>query len=132
MRRIILIVLDSVGVGSLPDAAHFGEVNANTLGHIAATTKLHIPNLNRLGLANIIDIRENKAVTQPLAAWGKMASQSAGMDTTSGHWELSGLLLEKSHAHIPARFSSENYRCLFRWQPAGECWAIIRQAVWRL
>ncbi len=104
MRRIILIVLDSVGVGSLPDAAHFGEVNANTLGHIAATTKLHIPNLNRLGLANIIDIRENKAVTQPLAAWGKMASQSAGMDTTSGHWELSGLLLKKAMPTYPHGF----------------------------
>ncbi len=107
MRRIILIVMDSLGVGSLPDAAAFGESNANTLGHIAETTGLNIPTLYRLGLCNIIDVKENHAVAQPQAAWGKMASQSSGMDTTSGHWELAGMLLKKAMPTYPHGFPSE-------------------------
>ena len=93
MKRFIIIVLDSLGVGALPDAAEYNSVGANTLGHIAAARQLRIPQLCQLGLANIIPLDNVPSINAPLAAYGKMAARSAGMDTTSGHWEISGILL---------------------------------------
>ena len=87
MNRFIIIVLDSLGVGELPDAAEYNSVGANTLGHIAAGQQLSIPHLRQLGLANIIPLDKVEPVEAPLAAYGKMAASSAGMDTTSGHWK---------------------------------------------
>ncbi|WXJ82144.1 Phosphopentomutase [Moorella humiferrea] len=105
--RVIIIVLDSVGVGELPDAAAFGDAGSNTLGNIAARVNLKLPNMARLGLGNIIPLRGIAPVGSPTAAYGKMASKSAGKDTTSGHWELAGLILEKPFPLYPHGFPPE-------------------------
>ncbi|WP_422393237.1 phosphopentomutase [Neomoorella humiferrea] len=107
MDRVIIIVLDSVGVGELPDAAAFGDAGSNTLGNIAARVNLKLPNMARLGLGNIIPLRGIAPVGSPTAAYGKMASKSAGKDTTSGHWELAGLILEKPFPLYPHGFPPE-------------------------
>lgn len=107
MKRFIIIVLDSLGVGALPDAAEYNSVGANTLGHIAAARQLKIPQLRQLGLANIIPLDNVPSINAPLAAYGKMAARSAGMDTTSGHWEISGILLEQRMPTYPHGFPPE-------------------------
>ncbi|WP_071521231.1 phosphopentomutase [Neomoorella thermoacetica] len=107
LDRVILIVLDSVGVGALPDAAQYGDEDSNTLAHIAATVDLRLPNLTRLGVGNITPLRGIPPVGTPAAAWGKMASQTAGKDTTSGHWELAGLILERPFPLYPHGFPPE-------------------------
>lgn len=90
-RRAIIIVLDSVGAGEAPDAAAFGDVGSNTLGHIAEQTEgFALPNLARLGLGNILPLRGVPPVERPLAAFGRLQEVSAGKDTTAGHWELAG------------------------------------------
>jgi phosphopentomutase len=96
VKRVILIVLDSVGIGELPDAAKYGDVGSNTLGHIAEQyPDLQIPNLVKLGLGNI-DLSNKIAKTEnSTAAFGKAAEVSSGKDTTTGHWEISGIILEK-------------------------------------
>src|SRR6266566_3344899 len=95
-ERIIWIVLDSVGIGELPDAADYGDAGRNTLGHIAESRPLDIPNLVRLGLANIATLRYVPAASSPLGAYGKGATRSPGKDTTAGHWEMSGVWLEQA------------------------------------
>ncbi|MDK2820053.1 MAG: phosphopentomutase [Clostridia bacterium] len=105
--RVVLIVLDSVGVGALPDADKYGDEGSNTLGNIAERVHLKLPNLERLGIGNIIELRNIKSAEKPEAAYGKMASKSAGKDTTSGHWELSGLILDKPFPVYPNGFPKE-------------------------
>lgn len=91
-RRIALIVLDSVGIGELPDAAAFGDKGAHTLGHIAERVpSLALPNLEKLGLGHIAPLRNVGPVGEPAAYYGKMAAASVGKDTMTGHWELMGL-----------------------------------------
>src|SRR5260370_41009602 len=80
--RIIWIVLDSVGIGALPDAADYGDTGRNTLGHIAESRKLALPNLVRLGLANIAPLANLAPAAKPAAAFGKGATRSPGQDTT--------------------------------------------------
>ena len=88
-KRIIILVMDSVGIGHAPDAAKFNDEGANTLGHIEATAGLiHCPTLRSLGLANIADIKTDD--TPVMGAYGKMEEVSTGKDTTSGHWEMMG------------------------------------------
>ncbi|MCP9767586.1 phosphopentomutase [Lacihabitans sp. LS3-19] len=96
VKRVILIVLDSVGIGELPDADKYGDRGSNTLGHIAEKyPNLHIPNLVELGLG-IIDLNNQLGKTEsPQAAFGKAAEVSSGKDTTTGHWEIAGIILEK-------------------------------------
>jgi phosphopentomutase len=94
--RIIWIVLDSVGIGELPDAAEYGDVGRNTLGHIAESRPLQIPNLVRLGLANVASLKHLQPVAAPLAAYGKGATHSPGKDTTTGHWEMAGVWLQQA------------------------------------
>src|SRR5258707_12289920 len=89
-ERVIWVVLDSVGIGELPDAAEYGDVGRNTLGHIAESRALKIPNLVRLGLANIAPLKHLQAAAAPLGAYGKGATLSPGKDTTTGHWEMAG------------------------------------------
>lgn len=88
-NRIILLVMDSVGVGHAADAIKFGDEGSNTLGHIEAVAgPIRCPNLKSLGLANIADI---SAFDEPvIGAYGRMAETSTGKDTTSGHWEMMG------------------------------------------
>jgi len=107
MKRVVLIVLDSVGVGELPDAAKYGDVGSNTLGHIVEKTKISLPNLASWGLGNIISLVGIPPAEEPLAAWGKMASSSFGKDTTSGHWEIAGLLLDHPLPTYPYGFPDE-------------------------
>lgn len=88
-KRIIILVMDSVGIGHAPDAAKFNDEGANTLGHIESTAGLiHCPTLRSLGLANIADIKTDE--TPVMGAYGKMEEVSIGKDTTSGHWEMMG------------------------------------------
>lgn len=95
-KRIFLIVLDSVGIGALPDAAQFGDEGTHTLRHIAQAMKgINLPNLEQLGLGHIVEVEGIKAVEKPRGAFGKMAEASVGKDTMTGHWELMGLRIEK-------------------------------------
>ena len=96
MKRVILIVLDSVGIGELPDANLYNDCGSNTLGHIAQYyPALHLPNLTAMGLGNIDMSNKLEKTNAPIAAFGKAMEQSAGKDTTTGHWEISGVVLEK-------------------------------------
>jgi phosphopentomutase len=92
-ERIFWIVLDSVGIGELPDAADYDDVGRNTLGHIAESRPLEIPTLVRLGLANIAPLKHQTPAATPLGAYGKGATRSPGKDTTTGHWEMAGVWL---------------------------------------
>jgi phosphopentomutase len=94
--RIILVVLDSVGIGALPDADEYGDVGRNTLGHIAESRPLRVPNLARLGVGNIAPLKHLPAAEQPLAWFGKSATKSPGKDTTTGHWEMAGVWLDQA------------------------------------
>ncbi|MCX6558807.1 MAG: phosphopentomutase [Candidatus Aminicenantes bacterium] len=105
INRVIIIVLDSVGAGSLPDAAAYGDEGANTLAHVAAGCGgLHLPTLEKLGLGKIIPILGLAVVPAPLASWGRMAERSQGKDTIAGHWELMGIILETPFALFPDGF----------------------------
>ncbi len=88
-KRIILLVMDSVGIGHAVDAAKFGDEGANTLGHIESTAgQIHCPNLKSFGLGRIADISDDGESIK--GAFGRMAELSTGKDTTSGHWEMMG------------------------------------------
>jgi phosphopentomutase len=95
-ERVFWIVLDSVGIGELPDAAEYGDVGRNTLGHIAESRPLEIPNLVRLGLANIAPLKYQNPSASPIGAFGKGATRSPGKDTTTGHWEMAGVWLDQA------------------------------------
>ena len=101
--RVILIVLDSVGVGELPDAPAYGDEGSNTLGNIARQVPLRIPTLRRLGLDRITDIGP-AASAEPIGAFGRMAERSAGKDSVTGHWEIAGLVLDEPFPTFPNGF----------------------------
>jgi len=104
-KRVILIVLDSCGVGELPDASKYGDQGSNTLGNTAsAVGGLNLPNLQRMGLGNISSISGVKPQTEPLASFGKMAEVSAGKDSTTGHWEMTGVVLKNPFPVYPDGF----------------------------
>ena len=106
--RIIVIVLDSVGIGELPDAAAYGDAGSHTLGNIArAVGGLNLANFQRLGLGNIAPLSGIPPTDAPLASYGKMAERSAGKDTTTGHWEMMGLVLEEPFPTYPHGFPEE-------------------------
>jgi phosphopentomutase len=95
-KRVIWIVLDSVGIGELPDAVEYGDVGRTTLGHIAESRPLKLPNLVKLGLANIAPLKDLAPTATPLGAYGKGATHSPGKDTTTGHWEMAGVWLDQA------------------------------------
>ncbi|MEW5766501.1 MAG: phosphopentomutase [bacterium] len=108
INRVILIVLDSVGVGELPDAGLYGDEGSNTLVNLAkAVGGLSLPNLTRLGLGDIAPIKGVEPVLEPEAAWGKMAERSVGKDTTTGHWEIAGLIRKEPFPLYPEGFPEE-------------------------
>ena len=108
MNNFIIIVLDGVGVGELPDANNYGDQGSNTLGNISKKIgKLWLPNLQRLGLGNITDIQGVNKNPAPLASFGKLAEVSKGKDSTTGHWELAGLQLNRDFDYFPNGFSEE-------------------------
>src|SRR5580704_15431516 len=94
--RIIWIVLDSVGIGALPDAADYDDVGRTTLGHIAESRPLVLPNLVRLGLANIAPLAHLTPPSMATGCYGKGATISPGKDTTTGHWEMAGIWLPQA------------------------------------
>ncbi len=102
--RVILIVLDSVGIGAMPDAAAYGDAGRDTLGHIAEKHGLNIPNLVQFGLANIRPLAGLTACPAPQGAYGKAALMSPGKDTTAGHWEIAGVILEQPFPTYPNGF----------------------------
>ncbi|HEX7056077.1 MAG TPA: phosphopentomutase [Bacilli bacterium] len=104
-KRICVIVLDSVGIGELPDAGKFGDAGAHTLGHIAGRVNgFSLPNLQQLGLGNIAPLTTVLPAEKPRACYGKMAEVSAGKDTMTGHWELMGLKVEIPFKTYPNGF----------------------------
>ena len=105
MKRVVIVVLDSVGVGALPDAHLYGDEGSNTLAHVAkAMGGLHMPNAGKLGLGNSISIQGVPSEEEPTGAWGKMAEVSKGKDTTTGHWEIAGIKLEAPFPTYPDGF----------------------------
>ncbi len=102
--RVILIVLDSVGCGELPDARNYGDVGSDTLGNIAKRVPLSVPNMRRLGLARVASINRVDPEPEPLGAFGRMAESSPGKDSVTGHWELAGLVLERPFPVFPNGF----------------------------
>ena len=90
-RRIVLVVLDSAGIGEMPDAADYGDAGADTIGHTLESRRVRIPNLQQLGLANIRPLAVPSVIT-PAGIFGKAATLSKGKDTTTGHWEMSGII----------------------------------------
>ena len=103
-ERVIWIVLDSVGIGELPDAGDYGDVGRDTLGHIARSRPLRVPNLVRLGIANIKPLDHLTAPAKPAGNFGKGATRSPGKDTTTGHWEMAGIWLEQAFPVYPHGF----------------------------
>ncbi len=111
MKRAIVLILDGVGVGELPDAAQYHDEGSNTLGNLARVCGgLNLPVLGRLGLGNITDITGVPPAASPQASWGKMAERSPGKDSTTGHWELMGLILEKPFPTYPRGFPADIIR----------------------
>jgi phosphopentomutase len=108
VTRVILVVLDSVGCGDAPDAAAYGDAGANTLANIAkAVGGLNLPNLAKLGLGNLTTIAGLPPTASTLGAYGRLTEVSAGKDTTTGHWELGGVILEQPFPTYPNGFPEE-------------------------
>lgn len=107
-RRVILIILDSVGIGAMPDAARFGDEGAHTLGNIRKLRgRLDLPNMTALGLAAIEDSRLDAGKSAPTGCYGRCAEQTLAKDTTCGHWEIAGLPLEQPFKTYPEGFPGE-------------------------
>lgn len=107
-NRVHLIVLDSVGIGEAPDAERFGDVGADTLGHIAAAMNgLQMPHMANLGLSNIRPLKGIPVADEPLAKYGKMREASVGKDTMTGHWEIMGLNIQQPFKVYPNGFPEE-------------------------
>jgi phosphopentomutase len=109
-ERVVWIVLDSVGIGAMPDAAAYGDEGSDTLGNIAKQRKLEVPNLCRMGLANIKPLPGLAPADHPAGAFGKCALASPGKDTTTGHWEMAGIILERPFPIYPQGFPPEIMR----------------------
>ena len=106
-KRVFLIVLDSFGIGAMPDAADFGDMGANTLRSCFNTGKLNIPNMSQMGLFNIEGIDFGEKHYAPAAAYMRLAERSIGKDTTTGHWEIAGIVSEKPFPTFPDGFPEE-------------------------
>lgn len=106
-RRVVWIVLDSVGIGEMPDAAAYGDSGSDTLGNIARRRLLNLPNLSALGLGNIKPLDGIHPAASPTGAYGRCALASPGKDTTTGHWEMAGIHLERPFPLFPHGFPRE-------------------------
>ena len=103
-ERITLVVLDSLGMGEMPDAAEWGDAGADTLGHICESRQVSLPNLRGWGLGNVRRLSGVAPVENPRASFGRCALRSNGKDTTTGHWEMAGIILEKAFPTYPEGF----------------------------
>jgi phosphopentomutase len=106
-ERIAVVVMDSLGIGAMPDAAAYGDAGRDTLGHIAERRGLRVPNLARLGLGNIRPLHGLEPAERPEGAYGKATLLSPGKDTTAGHWEMAGIILERPFPTYPKGFPRE-------------------------
>ncbi|HJZ66647.1 MAG TPA: phosphopentomutase [Blastocatellia bacterium] len=102
-NRVVLIVLDSAGIGEMPDAADYGDAGADTLGHVLGSREVHIPNLREIGLANIRSLAVDP-IENPTGVFGKAATASRGKDTTTGHWEMAGIITARPFPTYPNGF----------------------------
>ncbi len=110
-KRVIVLILDGVGIGELPDAGKYNDQGSNTLSNIANEIGgLRLPVLEKLGLGNINKINGVRKVKNPLASFGRMAEKSPGKDSTTGHWELMGVILKKPFPLFPKGFPSSIIR----------------------
>lgn len=108
INRVVLFVMDSVGIGALPDAHAFGDEGANTIGNIVkATGGLNLPNLQLLGLGNIDGVTGIEPLSSVKGAYGRSAEVSNGKDTTTGHWELAGIHVTEPFQTFPQGFPEE-------------------------
>jgi phosphopentomutase len=107
MGNFYIIVIDGLGVGAQEDAKEYGDEGENTLGHVCEKTGCKLPNLELLGLGNIIPLKSVQPLDNPKAAFGKMYEVSAGKDSTTGHWEIAGIQLEKPFPTYPNGFPGE-------------------------
>lgn len=105
--RICLIVLDSAGIGEMPDAAEWGDAGADTIGNILRTQRVSLPNLQQMGLGNIRPLSGVPAAEAPIGSFGKCTLRSNGKDTTTGHWEMAGIILDKAFPTFPHGFPQE-------------------------
>lgn len=136
VKRAIIIVLDSVGIGELPDAGRYGDEGSNTLGNIsAAIPGFSLPNLERLGLGNIDGAKGYAPVPLPAGSFGRMAEKSPGKDTTTGHWELAGVVLERPFPLYPEGFPKsvmDEFERLIGTRTLGNCAASGTEIIKRL
>ena len=124
MKRVFLIVLDSVGIGEMPDAAEYGDAGSNTLRAAAASPYFSMPNMAKLGFFNIDGVTVGEKAGRPAAAFARMAEQSKGKDTTIGHWEIAGLISRRPLPTYPNGFPQDVIRSLKR-EPVGVCSATV-------
>jgi phosphopentomutase len=103
-RRVLLIVLDGAGIGAMPDAPEWGDAGSDTLGHILESRSLRLPNLQRYGLGNVRSLRNVPPLAHPEGSYGRCALKSNGKDTTTGHWEMAGIILEQAFPTYPNGF----------------------------
>jgi phosphopentomutase len=105
--RIVLVVLDSLGMGEMPDAAAWGDAGADTLGHICASREVRLPHLQSLGLGNVRPLEHVAPAASPRGSYGRCALRSNGKDTTTGHWEMAGIILEEAFPTYPEGFPAD-------------------------
>lgn len=103
-NRVLLIVLDGAGIGAMPDAPEWGDAGSDTLGHILESRNLNLPNLQRYGLGNVRPLQNVPPLSQPVGSYGRCALKSNGKDTTTGHWEMAGIILEQAFPLYPNGF----------------------------
>jgi phosphopentomutase len=105
-QRILLIVLDGAGIGAMPDATDWGDAGSDTFGHILESRPVKLPNLQRYGLGNIRPLRNLPPLDNPIGSYGRCALRSNGKDTTTGHWEIAGIILKQAFPTYPNGFPS--------------------------
>jgi len=103
-NRILLIVLDGAGIGAMPDAPEWGDAGSDTFGHILESRLVRLPNLQRYGLGNVRPLANVPALEKPDGSYGRCALKSNGKDTTTGHWEMAGIILEQAFPLYPNGF----------------------------
>ena len=103
-NRIAIIVLDGAGIGEMPDAPEWGDAGSDTFGHVLASRDVHLPNLRRYGLGNIRSLKGVPPLAAPEGSYGRCALRSNGKDTTTGHWEMAGIILDQAFPTYPKGF----------------------------
>ncbi|HEX6043569.1 MAG TPA: phosphopentomutase [Pyrinomonadaceae bacterium] len=105
-QRILLVVLDGAGIGAMPDAPDWGDAGSDTFGHILESRPVQLPNLQRYGLGNIRPLKNLPPIEHPAGSYGRCALRSNGKDTTTGHWEIAGIILKQAFPTYPNGFPS--------------------------